>query len=73
MTTVFLLLARHGPNDKGEVVSVHLTQESAIAAKDVLDRLHGEYTFTINMNCESVVIPPYFTATLVVEEREVKL
>lgn len=72
MNKVFLLLAKHGPNDKGHIFDVYLTNEDANMAVQKLEERNREFVDAINSGDMSAIEPPHFTATLVVEEREVK-
>jgi len=68
---VYLLLARHGPNDKGEVVDVYATSLLAQQARIDMEDKCRTYVESLNMG-GCVEEPPYFGCTLVVEEREVR-
>lgn len=72
MTTIYLLLAKHGPNDAGEVVDVYATKSLANFTKGFLEAENADYVDAINSSDRAAIQPPFFTATLVVEEREVK-
>lgn len=69
--TVYLLLARHGPNDKGEVVDVYATTLLAQQARIAMEDKCRAYVDSLNTG-GNIEEPPYFVFTLVVEEREVR-
>lgn len=71
MNKVYLLLAKHGPNDAGEVIDVYATDFLANVAKGFLEAEHRDYVNAINTLNPGYdgFQPIYFTATLVVEER----
>jgi len=68
---VYLLLAKHSPNEDGGVIAVYATSLLAQQARIAIEAQCRAYVDSLNMG-GNVEEPLHFTATLVVEEREVK-